>query len=112
MRTCFRAIAVGLARLLIPVVLLVAVGGPGAFAQGNEGLSPHAQRPLTSEKHTNFGIPQPLQVEHEELHSALAQLTRAGGQTGESARKLAEILDPHFQKENEYALPPLGLLLP
>ena len=112
MRTRLRAITMDLARLLIPVVPLVAVGGPGAFAQGNEGVTPHTQPPLTSEKHSNFGIPKPLQVEHEELHSALAQLTKAGGRTGESARRLAEVLDPHFQKENEYALPPLGLLVP
>lgn len=60
----------------------------------------------------NLSIPGSLQVEHEELHSELARLTKAGGRTGEAAQKLAEVLHPHFQKENEYALPPLGLLVP
>jgi hypothetical protein len=61
---------------------------------------------------SSLAVPKPLQVEHEELHSALARLTKVGGQTGQAAQRLAEILDHHFQKENEYALPPLGLLVP
>jgi len=53
-----------------------------------------------------------MQVEHEALHLDLAELTKAGGRTGEAAQKVAKVLDHHFQKENEYALPPLGLLVP
>jgi hypothetical protein len=53
-----------------------------------------------------------MQIEHEALHSELATLTKAGGRTGEAAQNLASVLDPHFQKENQYALPPLGLLVP
>ena len=41
----------------------------------------------------------------------LAQLTKAGGRTGEAAQKVAKVLHHHFQKENEYALPPLCLLV-
>lgn len=55
-------------------------------------------------------IPQALKVEHEELHSELAQATRAGGKIGEAAKAVAQLLHPHFVKEEEYALPPLGLL--
>jgi len=54
--------------------------------------------------------PQSLRVEHEELHSELAKATKAGGATGEAARNVAKVLHPHFLKEEEYALPPLGLL--
>ena len=53
-----------------------------------------------------------MQTEHEALHSELAKLTKAGGRTGEAAQKAASVLDPHFQNENQYALPPLGLLVP
>jgi hypothetical protein len=60
----------------------------------------------------NFDIPQPMKVEHEELHAALGRLTRAGGRTGEAAKAVAKVLHEHFVKENEYALPPLGLLVP
>jgi hypothetical protein len=57
-------------------------------------------------------IPQSMTAEHEELHSELAHLTEAGGLTGDAAKSVAELLDHHFAKENEYALPPLALLGP
>jgi hypothetical protein len=57
-------------------------------------------------------IPKSMTAEHEELHSELARLTQAGGLTGDAAKSVAELLDHHFVKENEYALPPLGLLGP
>jgi hypothetical protein len=55
-------------------------------------------------------IPEPLKIEHEELHAELVALTRAPGTVGEAARHVADLLHPHFVKEEEYALPPLGLL--
>lgn len=57
-----------------------------------------------------FKIPQPLKAEHEELHVMLKQATLLSGKTGEAAKKVAELMHPHFVKEEEYALPPLGLL--
>src|SRR5690349_22944144 len=57
-------------------------------------------------------IPEPLKVEHEELHAELVALTKAPGKVGEAARNVAVLLHPHFVKEEEYALPPLGLLAP
>src|SRR5512137_1248391 len=54
--------------------------------------------------------PQSLKAEHEELHAHLARAVDAGGATGESAAKVAKALAPHFLKEEEYALPLLGLL--
>ena len=57
-----------------------------------------------------FNIPTPLKVEHEELHAVLVKATKEPGDTGKAARFVAEILHPHFVKEEEYALPPLGIL--
>jgi Hemerythrin HHE cation binding domain len=57
-----------------------------------------------------FEIPLPLQQEHEQLHAELRQATRAEGEVGEAARHLAQLMHPHFVKEDEMALPPLGLL--
>jgi hypothetical protein len=57
-----------------------------------------------------FNIPQSLKSEHEELHGELAGATKVGGKIGDSAKKVAKILHPHFMKEEEYAMPPLGLL--
>jgi hemerythrin HHE cation binding domain-containing protein len=57
-----------------------------------------------------ISIPTPLKVEHEELHAELVALTKAPGKVGEAARRVATLLHPHFVEEEEYALPPLGLL--
>jgi hemerythrin-like domain-containing protein len=55
-------------------------------------------------------IPESLELEHEELHEQLYKGIKEGGKVGEAAKVVADILHPHFEKEEEYALPPLGLL--
>src|SRR5262245_15050874 len=57
-----------------------------------------------------LSIPKPLKLEHEELHAELLTATRASGKTGEVATAVAKVLHEHFLKEEEFALPPLGLL--
>ena len=61
---------------------------------------------------TTTQIPQSVQVEHEEIHSTLVRATKAPGRVGAAAKALAEVLHPHFVREEEIALPPLGLLAP
>lgn len=55
-------------------------------------------------------IPESVQAEHEEIHSTLIEATKAPGQVGIAAKGLAEVLHPHFVREEQIALPPLGLL--
>ena len=55
-------------------------------------------------------IPASLKAEHEQLHAALAKATQESGALGEAARDVARLLHPHFDKEERYAMPPLGLL--
>lgn len=57
-----------------------------------------------------FEIPKPLQIEHEKLHATLKAATREPDAIGEAAREVARVLHPHFVSEEEFALPPLGLL--
>lgn len=57
-----------------------------------------------------FEIPKPLKLEHEELHGQLVDATRAGGKVGDAAKTVAKVLHDHFVKEEEFALPPIGLL--
>ena len=64
------------------------------------------------EQHMEVQIPNSISKEHKELHSQLESAINSGGRTGEAAKIVAERLDSHFQKEEEYALPPLGLLAP
>jgi iron-sulfur cluster repair protein YtfE (RIC family) len=59
-----------------------------------------------------FTIPLPLQREHEALHERLRHATQAEGDVGEAAEALARLMHPHFLKEDQIALPPLGLLAP
>jgi hypothetical protein len=57
-----------------------------------------------------FTIPEPLTHEHEELHTHLARATKLGGPLGEAAQAVARVLHDHFLREEEIAMPPLGLL--
>lgn len=57
-----------------------------------------------------FKILQPMKVEHDELHEELVKATKESGKVGEAAKAVATVLHSHFVKEEEYALPPLGLL--
>lgn len=55
-------------------------------------------------------IPSSIREEHEEIRRALERATREPGRTGEAARALAVLMEPHFVKEEELALPPLAIL--
>ena len=58
----------------------------------------------------HYRIPATLKAEHDELHAELARATQAGGKTSRAAEAVVRIMHPHFVKEEEYALPALGLL--
>ena len=57
-----------------------------------------------------LGIPETMKEEHEELHSELTKATRIPGPVGRAAKTVAEVLHPHFEKENELALPIIGII--
>jgi hypothetical protein len=57
-------------------------------------------------------IPASVEAEHQAIHAALEEATRAPGRVGQAARELARVLHPHFVREEQIALPPLGLLAP
>lgn len=54
--------------------------------------------------------PSSITAEHRELHEQLELALKAGGKTGEAAGEVEKLLSTHFEKEEEYALPQLGLL--
>jgi len=75
----------------------------------------HAQTSKHSEPHrhdSKIQIPEAMRLEHMEIHDGLVRATKMPGQVGDAARKLAAVLDPHFVREEQIALPPLGLLAP
>ena len=59
---------------------------------------------------TTIEIPRSVQIEHQAIHAALVEATKATGPVGPAAAELARVLHPHFVREEEIALPPLGLL--
>jgi hypothetical protein len=61
-------------------------------------------------KKVTTAIPNSVQLEHHAIHSTLSEATRAPGRVGAAATALAKVLHPHFVREEEIALPPLGAL--
>lgn len=64
----------------------------------------------TAKKLERVSTPQSLHMEHEELHEQLKKAIESGGKIGDTAKIVAELLHPHFEKEEKYAVPPLGFL--
>ena len=57
-----------------------------------------------------LAVPEPLMLEHQEMHDALARASHEPGMVGDAARRLLRIMKPHIDKEETFALPPLGML--
>jgi hypothetical protein len=55
-------------------------------------------------------IPRALIEDHMEIGTALERASTESGKVGEAAQALKAVLLPHIQREEEFALPPLGLL--
>jgi hypothetical protein len=67
----------------------------------------HEETPMSN---AQIAIPAGIKAEHDEIHAELVAATKATGHVGEAARTLAAVLHPHFVREEQIALPPLGLL--
>jgi hypothetical protein len=93
--------------LILLTAVMVVISSP-TKAQVHDSTHKKHQRLDTSA--SVFEIPGSLQAEHKELHEMLEKFTRMTGKTGAAAKEVAHILHPHFVKEEQYALPPLGLL--
>jgi hypothetical protein len=57
-------------------------------------------------------IPESVRAEHHAIHTQLEEAMNAPGPVGAAARALGNVLHPHFVREEEIALPPLGALAP
>lgn len=54
--------------------------------------------------------PTPLQSEHQALNAEINQAVKLEGRTGKATRLVARLMERHFAKEEDFVLPPLGLL--
>lgn len=59
-----------------------------------------------------LAIPSAVAAEHEHLLAALEEAVRVPGAVGQAAKEVKRVLQPHFEAEEEYALPPLAALAP
>ncbi len=94
-------IMTGILALALPAY--VSVLPQSVYAQGHT----HQQADMHK---SEIRIPESIKVEHGEIHEALVRATKAPGEVGKAARDLAAVLHPHFVREEQIALPPLGLL--
>ncbi len=60
----------------------------------------------------NMQTPGPLKEEHQTFHDELLKAIETGGELGNIALQIDKILIPHFKIEEEYAFPPLALMVP
>jgi hypothetical protein len=90
-----------------PTLPVLALGACAAFLVASAASSPAAP---PAPAPAPLAGPKPLAAEHEELHERLAEALAAGGETAKAARALADVLHPHFVREEQIALPPLSLL--
>lgn len=74
--------------------------------------TPNAQPPQKQEQERPAIIqtPESIASEHRELHEVLARATAEDGEMAAAAAELEAALAPHFEREEEIASPPLGLL--
>ena len=56
-------------------------------------------------------VPKSIIHGHANIILELNDVLAVGGEIAEKAKQLKDAMVPHFKKEEEYALPPLGLLL-
>jgi hypothetical protein len=87
----------------------VALSRPAAAQQTKPGETVMSHAPTATQA---IAVPESMRAEHGEIHAALERATRASGRVGKAARALAKVLHPHFVREEQIALPPLGLLAP
>jgi hypothetical protein len=92
------------------VKVMVAAAGLVVFSRSTAEAADPEQRDRAGGRGMDLKVPGSLKAEHDELHVELVRATKAGGQTGEAAQAVAKVLHPHFVKEEELAMPPLGLL--
>jgi Hemerythrin HHE cation binding domain len=57
-----------------------------------------------------ISVPRTIKSEHLELHHLLTRAVESGGKIGEAALRVADLMRPHMQKEEEFSLPPLSIL--
>jgi hypothetical protein len=67
---------------------------------------------LATEEIDQARVPHSVKAEHSAIQEELLALTLRQSAVGKAARAVAALLEPHFEREEQIALPPLALLQP
>ena len=101
---------------LVVVTVIIAACSRSIADQPAQSPTPPLEHALEiapeATRHPALRVPEGVRAEHERIHADLVEATKAPGSVGDAARELARVLHPHFLREEEIALPPLGLLVP
>jgi hypothetical protein len=91
--------------------LRLALAGAAVLALAACGSAPsQPQNDAQLEASAMIKTPKSISAEHFEIHEVLAAAAKEQGAVGEAARRLEAQLAPHFEREEQIATPPLGLL--
>jgi hypothetical protein len=69
-----------------------------------------AALPVTARAQALTPVPNHAMAEHRDTHAHLAALVKQGGDVGEAAQKVLDVLLPHDAREEQFVLPLLGLV--
>lgn len=94
------------------ILFALAASVVSVSAQTRSNAPPARGRASSTAGPPPFAIPASIRAEHAEILSELVRATRLSGRVGAAARALDSVLYPHFVREEQIALPPLGLLAP
>ena len=92
--------------------VIVATGVVIGALAGGIVMAQHSHTPSEQAKPSTTALKAPSSIleEHKHLHHQLDAALAAGGKTAEKAKAVADVLAPHFEQEEAFAMPPLGLL--
>ncbi|MEX2282711.1 MAG: hemerythrin domain-containing protein [Gemmatimonadota bacterium] len=96
----------------IKSVRAVMVGITVATAFGLTQYSGNSATLQSTEEVDQSRVPHSVEAEHSAIQNELLSLTLRQSAVGKAARNLASLLEPHFEREEQIALPPLTLLQP
>ena len=94
------------------LIIALAAGAAGLGLARQHGAQHEHGQVAPAPPASALSTPASIQQEHKHLHHQLEAALAAGGKTAEKAKAVADVLASHFEHEEAFAMPPLGLLEP
>ena len=98
------------ALVLSGLALLLSIGSPRYVPPSSAAARAAAGEEGSRAKAVRLTVPGSIKHEHEALSVELRGAIGSGGKSGTAATAVEKLLRPHFEKEEQFALPPLSML--